>query len=226
MSIVIPPNMTDKYILYVRCDGTRVLEKFSPNQKPGDKDFILNFADISNAVTQRMSDYHFYFGNLCATNPSDVPAVTAATAQLMDVFSKNMTLFNVTNSTTPIVSFTTDVWKQTSGFFQYVASSFFQGYSQHNALNVRINPIFDCTTSQAAIQCHLIQNSRFIDNPPTSPVKYIADFGEYNIKWAYESDNVWRIVSWQFNDRFSVNQPTPYLLATPYVPSQNVSNTC
>lgn len=216
------PKLTDKYIIISYNDGTSLLIKKS--KQCNDeleccsvvKSGKISYADLTTGVTQRAYDYHFYFGNFIATNTSNTIPYQLALAQLMDVFSKKLTSYIVANS--GVVSYNFTTWDQVHAFQQEINGPYFMGWTSHNMPNVRVRPVLNSRTIQASCQSHLIEYS-FVATI-TGP-NYINGVSNYNFTWAYE-DGVWRIITFYVDNRISLVLPTPYLLATPYVPAKNV----
>ena len=229
----VPPKMTDIYYVaeyeekhHKYCVSRSILEKGGPNfnvkktfcdAKSVDE---IKYADLATAVTQRHYDYHEYFMTYIATDPNDIPAYNAALDQLLDVFSPNLTEFTVKTNGTQNVSFSNRDGART--FFTAISnaspSTAFAGYTQHNALNVRVRPIFNSFSCQAATTSHLFQFIKF------NVLGFAVDSGEYNITWVLEK-GVWRIKTWIFNDRLTY-PITPIIAPPEYQPPQPIQTSC
>lgn len=212
------PKMTDLYLLKDKGDKailTEVdcVEKCVLYQKDDHKHYVT-YADICNAVTQRLYDYDFYFNNLVA-GPPNSPQYTEALGKLTDIFSPNLTKFEIQEN--GVILFTGTSRDEAIGFFTTVASLFFQGYTAHSSLNVRVRPILDSYSCQASTQSQLTQFANF--------GVLVADAGVYNLTWAYEN-GVWRIKTYVFNDRLTYVLPDVTLSPTQNAPDADVSKTC
>lgn len=222
-----PPNPPDfdKYYLLSFDDGTSLLisrqdkRKCKLIKRAVDVKKI-SYTDLSNAITQRVYDYHYYLANFLKTNPADSTAYNAALDQLMSVFSLNLTLFTVTTGSSPPIVYTT--WAEVRAFYSEVGQTYFQGYSTHNAPNVRVRPLCHDKAAQGYADTHLIEYSRV--NLGAGPVE-ISDVGEYYLYFAYEFDQatqrgVWRFTTWKDRTDLAYILPTPYTTPVLYQPSQ------
>ena len=233
-----PPRMSDKYYIGIYRDGSSKLVKYEDCESK--KEVLCNFhhakiahkirdADLVTAVTQRFYDYHYLFINFIATDPTNVAAYNAALANLLTVFSDNLSTFTV--QTNGVTSFEGIGKAGATTFFTSVSNannSVFHGYTQHNALNVRVRPIFDSKTCQAGSQAHLRQTALFLLPPaPGGSLTNIDDSGDYNFTWVYENQ-IWKIKSWLYNDKFTFIVPAAdvILQPTPYQPSPDVPEVC
>ena len=233
-----PPRMTDKYYIGIYNDGTSKLikgkhceskEKIIKSFSDAKVAYKIRDSDIVTTVTQRFYDYHYLFINFIATDPTNVPAYNTALANLLTVFSDNLSTFTV--QTNGVTNFQGIGKAGATTFFTSVINannSVFHGYTQHNALNVRVRPIFDSNTCQAGTQAHLRQTALFLLPPaPGGSLTNIDDSGDYNFTWAYENQ-IWKIKSWLYNDKFTFIIPTAQvtLQPTPYQPSPDVPEFC
>ena len=232
MSIEIPPKITDKFHLVSLCNGQTLLLK-GPNKnsiacaipyyKSIDK---ITYADLTNSITQRMYDYHFYFENFINTSTTNSTALQQALANLMDLFSNDLTSFIVNSNGTPVASFTSKAEVQT--FFTFLQANVFQGFTLHTAPNVRVRPICNSAIAQASMSSGEVDYSGLNLG---SGSNFYTSIGYYNFTWRYEHDGVWRIVTWTIDNRLQYIQPTATLTPTsfrPYTqdPPSNCGNGC
>lgn len=127
----------------------------------------------------------------------------------MSLFSPNLTSFII----------------KTNDAIQYSAMVPFAGFSYHNTLNIRTDPIFDSHSCQAGTQARSVQWSRF-GMVGTGGITFsdIVDVGEYHFTWSFE-DNTWKIKTYEYNDRMSY-YTDDFLSAVPYLLSANVPKSC
>lgn len=209
-----PPDFDKYYLLSFDDDTSLLISRDDKHKCKLLKHAIdikkISYTDLSNAITQRVYDYHYYLANFLKTDPSNQAAYNAALDQLMTVFSKNLTSFTVaTGNSAPIILTT---WAEVRAFYGSVGDTYFQGFSSHNAPNVRVRPLCHDKVAQGYADTHLIEYSRV--NLGAGPT-YISDIGEYYLYFAYEFDpvtcrGVWRFTSWHDRTDIAYVLPTPY----------------
>lgn len=198
-----PPAITDKYLLIRFNDGTSELilatnkrnfcKQFKSQRNDIQSIKKISYADLGNSVTQRVYDYQFYFENFIQTPTTDPATYQQALANLMDLFSNNLYLYVIKGPDgSPI--FPPATTKAQVQALQETLHGIFQGSTLHTAPNVRVRPICGNTSVQASTSSGEVDYSRI--NKGAGPLEYL-DVGFYNFTWAYEADNVWRIVTWQ-----------------------------
>lgn len=230
MALDKPPSIFEKFFLVQFHDGTSELFKFCSKKEicrflKNTRDLKvaeITYADLSNSITQRVYDYQFYFENFIQTNSSDTAAYQAALNQLMDVFSDQLTLYQINESdgVTP-VPFPGNINPAHDKAGVRVIQEFlhqyaFQGFTLHTAPNVRVRPICSSTVAQASSGAAEVDYSFVNKSFPVNPLDYI-DTGYYNFTWRLEADGVWRIVTWTILNKIDTvitpasGQPASYV---------------
>jgi len=224
-----PPKPSDRFLLTLYEDGTSSLIKCkNPNKcKPNCSDLNvasqekISYADLSNSVTQRVYDYVYFVSQFFISNrETDPVGWNAALDRLMTVFSKN--LFSFANIVNGVPINIANTWEGVRETFIVLYTQFFRGYTLHTAPDVRIIPICDSTEFQAFSSSGQFEHSR-LNRPDVSPDPIISvNVAYYTFKWRYEPDGVFRIVSWQVDNRlqYVIPQSQIILEAEPYQPYQ------
>jgi hypothetical protein len=220
-----PPRPTDRFLLTQYTDGTSTLTKCkNPNKcKPNcsDSDVVsqgkISYADLNSSVTQRVYDYAYFVSQFFISNrETDPVGWQAALDRLMTVFSKNLYSFaNITNGEAMNIA---DTWAGVRDIYITLYTEFFRGYTLHTAPDVRVIPLCDSTDAQAYTSSGEFEHSR-LNRVDVSPNPIISvNVAYYTFKWRYESDGVFRIVSWQVDNRlqYVIPQDEIILEATPY----------
>lgn len=230
-----PPKITDHYLIIqiqddCKCKTILIKDKEDKKKDNGcdikvvfkgtKKVDRISYADLETTVRQRHFDYHEFFNIFVAIRATDIDAYNRALDQLLSVFSDKLTSFvAVTNGTT--IDFQGSSKASVRQFFLGISggvSSPFQGYTQHNALNVRVRPIFDSKKCQASTTSHLIQLGNFFG------LGLGLNSGEYNIRWVLEN-GIWYIKTWRFNSRV-VSPLIGVVSPSLYTPPQLIAKHC
>ena len=156
----------------------------------------LKYADLESAITQAVYKYQFDFENFVSTVPGSAANTTALNVLLSD-FSDDLRTFVVNTNGVPVAGpFTTK--EQVSGFYQFIQSIVFQGFTLHTAPNVQVRPILNNPNSHASVSSGEIDYSKL--NLGSGPLFYLS-VGYYNFVYKYEDDDVFRIVEWRIDNR-------------------------
>lgn len=224
MALDKPPSLLEKFYIVQYPDGTSALFKFC--SKKALCHFLrdsnvtvtkISYADLVNAITQRVYDYQFYFEQFIQTNAANTVAYNAALAQLADVFSNDLTLYQINKPDgTPI--FPPATTKAGVVAFQQLIHPVFQGFTLHTAPNVRVRPICSSTTAQASSGAAEVDYS--LINKGAGPLNYL-DTGYYNFNWKLEADGVWRIVTYTIINKIDTLIPPATTTPVPFVPYPN-----
>lgn len=217
------PPLGQDFLLYEFDDGSSLVIK-----NPGDgvklsfkhacKFVCFRYSELEALVRGRVEDYAFYFGQLVMTNPNNSVAYGAALDQVMDVFSQNLTSYQVANNGVPTPALTT--WGQVKTQQNIFATQIFAGFTSHNIISTRVRPVLNNKTTQASSEMHLIEYSSVNTNDPNKPL-YIIAVSFYNFTWAYES-GTWRIITWYIDNRIIKTFNPDVLAPKPYVPARDV----
>ncbi len=147
-----------KYCLIMGKSSSVLLEKNDPtiSQLLNDADvfYEINYESLTTAITQMIYDYQYLLGQFLKTDPKDKVLYELSLDRLMNLFSKSLTQYHVKN----FANFTS--WQSVRDFYDLTGRTYFQGYTSHNSLNVRVRPILNNKNAQAYAELHLLEFSR------------------------------------------------------------------
>lgn len=223
MALDKPPTLTDKFFIVSFDNGTRELFKFNTKKQLcrflKDNDGVIaidkfRYADLANAISQRVYDYQFAFEQFIQTEASNVAAYQARLAALADIFSDDLDLYAINGpDDSPI--FPPLTTKAAVVGFQEILHGIFRGFTLHTAPNVRVRPICGSTVAQASSGVTLVDYSLL--DKGAGPLSYM-DIAYYNFNWKYEADNVWRIVNYRVMNKQDTLIPPSTLAPIPFFP--------
>ncbi len=228
-----PPKLNDRYALLSTKDGKSILVQLTCNGKKktlkkhyqsGCHRITLlakfKYSDLVTAITQRMYDYHYLYQAFIQT-PSTSEDFETILDRLMGVFSRNLQRFTAILPNGDI-SAQANSWEELRKLFRnFYHPILNQGVTLHTAPNVRVRPVCDSDLIQASLTSGLIEIAAFKvpENPDVTA--WLNVWGQYDATFAYESDGVWRFITWNvYNIYINPAPPAAEGLSAPLYPQQ------